>query len=45
MDIGDPRRVIIVEPETVPEHEPVPADQPETPATPVREPSLVPAAG
>ena len=42
MDIGDPRRVIIVEPETVPDHEPVPTDQPETPA-PVREPDLVPA--
>jgi len=43
MDIGEPRRVIIVEPETVPEHEPKPADQPETPV-PVREPDAVPAA-
>ena len=42
MDIGDPRRVIIVEPEHVPGREPVPADQPEPPV-PVPEPDLVPA--
>jgi len=42
MDIGDPRRVIIVEPETLPEPEPAPDERPEFPQ-PVREPDMVPA--
>jgi len=42
MDIGDPRRVIIVEPEPVPEREPAPTEQPVVPA-PAREPDPVPA--